>query len=245
MHNEPDHTLRVAPAIEDYLDPRFRPRTLDRAVPRRATLDALERQVPTLRGTVLDVGCGHQPYRSVLTGPGSGADGYIGLDLEPTIYAPPDLLWDGRALPLATDSLGSAVATEVLEHVPDPSLLLSEVHRALQPGASLFLTVPFLWPLHDVPYDEYRYTPFALERVLRTAGFVEVQVDALGGWDASLAQLLGLWVRRRPMGPRKRQVLSAALTPVVRALAKADRKPTTFGESQMVTALSAVARKAG
>jgi SAM-dependent methyltransferase len=235
----------VARSLEDYLDPRFRPSTLDRAVARRATLDALQAHVPHLRGTVLDVGCGHQPYRSVLTGAGSGATGYIGLDLEPTIYTPPDLVWDGRSLPLAERSIGSAIATELLEHVPDPTALLSEVHRVLQPGSTLFVTLPFLWPLHDVPFDEYRYTPFALERILRAAGFLEVEVQALGGWDASLAQLLALWVRRRPMRARKRQVLSTALTPVVRLLARADRPPTSFGESQMITALSATARKGG
>jgi SAM-dependent methyltransferase len=235
----------VGPSLEDYLDPRFRPGSLDRAIPRRATLDALEAHVPTLRGTVLDVGCGHQPYRSVLTGPKSGASAYIGLDLEPTIYTPPDLVWDGRLLPLASGSIGSAVATELLEHVPDARPLLQEVHRALAPGGALFVTVPFLWPLHDVPYDEYRYTPFALERILRTAGFAEVDVRALGGWDASLGQLLALWARRRPMGPRKRRIVSTLLTPIVRSLARSDDPPSTFGESQMVTALSATARKAG
>jgi hypothetical protein len=109
----------------------------------------------------------------------------------------------------------------------------------------LFATVPFLWPLHDVPFDEYRYTPFALERILRAAGFEHVEIRALGGWDASLGQLLALWARRRPMGPRKRRVVSTVLTPIVRSLARSDRRPSTFGESQMVTALSATARKAG
>jgi SAM-dependent methyltransferase len=234
----------VEPSSADYLNPRFRPERLDRAVPRAATLRAVREHVPSLRGTVLDVGCGHQPYRSVLTGPTSGATSYIGLDLKPTIYAAPDVVWDGTAAPLRTGAIDSAVATEVFEHVPEPLPVLREVHRLLTPGGTLFLTVPFLWPLHDVPYDEYRYTPFSLQRLLEQAGFRDVSVRALGGWDASLAQLLALWVRRRPMGQRKRKVLSTAVTPVVRALAGRDRPPTTFVESTMITALAAVARKA-
>ena len=239
------HTSPVAPPLDDYLDPRFEAGRLDRAIPRRATLEALRAQAPRLRGTVLDVGCGHQPYRSIITGPGSGATGYIGLDLKPTIYQAPDLVWDGLAMPLADGAVGAAVATELLEHVPDPEPLLREVHRVLEPGGELFLTVPFLWPLHDVPFDEYRYTPFSLERRLRQAGFAAVEVRALGGWDASLGQLLALWVRRRPMGDRKRRVLAAAATPVVRWLARADQVPGEFRESTMLTALAAVARKAG
>jgi SAM-dependent methyltransferase len=230
--------------LEDFLDARFTPSRLDRAISRQATLRALRDHVPHLEGTVLDVGCGRKPYRSVLLDEGR-ATGYIGLDLKPTIYAPPDLVWDGRRAPLRDGAVTSAVATEVFEHVPDPLPVLAELRRVLRPGGSLFLTVPFLWPLHDVPYDEYRYTPFALERLLRDAGFDDVTVTALGGWDASLGQLLALWVRRRPMGRRKRAVLATLLTPVVRLLARADRRPTAFGESTMVTALAATARRSG
>lgn len=237
-----DDTLGVDSGPDDFLDARFRPSQLDRAVPRQATLRAVQRHAASLRGVVLDVGCGHQPYRSTLLD-GTGATAYIGLDLKPTIYTAPDLVWDGVRAPVRDGGVDAAVATEVFEHVPDPAPVLQEIHRALVPGGTLFLTVPFLWPLHDVPYDEYRYTPFALERLLRGAGFESVEIRALGGWDASLAQLVALWVRRRPMGRAKRTVLSALATPVVRLLAAVDRPPTTFRESSMVTALSATARK--
>ena len=53
-----------------------------------------------------------------------------------------------------------------------------------------------LWPLHDVPYDECRYTPFAIKRHLRNAGFEQFRLKPLGGWDASLAQMIGLWILR-------------------------------------------------
>jgi hypothetical protein len=51
----------------------------------------------------------------------------------------------------------------------------------LKPGSLLFFTVSFLWPLHDVPRDAYRYTPFALERHLRNSGFAQIKLKALGG----------------------------------------------------------------
>lgn len=233
----------MAAERNDFLQPAFRPASLDRAVVRRAALAAIERHAPLLRDTVLDVGCGHQPYRSVLLGGGSGATAYVGLDLPPTIYQAPDIVWDGTAMPVGTGTMGGAVATEVLEHVPHPAPLLCEILRVLRPGSPLLLTVPFLWPLHDVPHDEYRYTPFSLERLLTGAGFENVAIEALGGWDASLAQLLGLWVRRRPMRPRVRRILSVAATPVVRALATRDRPPSAFAESTMITGLAAIAFK--
>lgn len=228
-------------SADAYLRPAFRPGSLDSVLSRRAILSFLDRQVPTLTGTVLDVGCGHQPYRSLFAS-APGVDRYIGLDLPPTRYQRPDLVWEGTAMPLRTSSVDTAVATELLEHVPDPRLLLAEVHRVLRPGGRLLLTVPFLWPLHDVPDDELRYTPFRLERVLGEAGFADVSLQAMGGWDASLAQLLALWVRRRPMG-RVRVPLSWAATPLVAALARRDRPPGRFTESTMITGLAGSAVK--
>jgi hypothetical protein len=73
---------------------------------------------------------------------------------------------------------------------------------------------------------------------LRDAGFVDVELRATGGWDASLAQLLGLWVRRRPMSRLARRALSVAAMPVVAALARVDRPPARFSESTMLTGLS-------
>ena len=223
-----------------YLRTAIRPQSLDRAIQRRAILDFLHEITPSLSGTVLDVGCGHQPYRSLVES--SGAT-YVGLDLPPSRYRAPDLIWEGTAIPLRSDSVDAALATELLEHVPDPQPLLREVRRVLRPGGRLYLTVPYLWPLHDVPDDMYRYTPFALERALRTARFDGIELRATGGWDASLAQLLGLWARRRPMSRWLRRPVSVALTPIVAALVRADARPSRFTESTMLTGLSGWATK--
>jgi SAM-dependent methyltransferase len=174
--------------------------------------------------------------------PPSRAIRYLGLDLKENTYQKPDLEWDGTTIPLADQAVESALATEVFEHCPEPEKGMREAFRVLQPGGLLFFTVPFLWPLHCVPYDEYRYTPFALQRhcKLRVA---EIRIQPLGGWDASVAQLLGLWVRRRPMGERKRKFLSRALIPLVRYLASRDAPSPKFQENSMITGLSGTARK--
>jgi SAM-dependent methyltransferase len=224
------------PAVDAaFLRTSIRPSTLDRALQRRAVLEHLHEIAPTLAGTVLDVGCGHQPYRSLVERSGAS---YVGLDLPPTRYRSPGLVWDGTSMPARARSVDAVLATELLEHVPDPTPLLREVRRVLKPGGRMHFTVPYLWPLHDVPDDQYRYTPFALERVLRTAGFVDVEIRATGGWDASLAQLIGLWARRRPMSSRWRRPVSIALTPIVWALARVDAKPERFAESTMLTGLA-------
>lgn len=218
--------------------------TLDRWLPRTSIEAALRRELPNVRGVVLDVGCGHQPYRSLLLSPPSSATRVVGVDIPSDRYGRHDVAWDGVRLPVRTASVDQVQLTEVLEHCPDAGAVLREAARVLRPGGRVFLTVPFLWPLHDSPYDEQRFTPFALTRMLREAGFLDADVRAMGGWDASLAQLLALYVRRRPMGARKRRLLTRAAVPVVRALAKRDRAPAEFRDNVMLTGLSATAVRA-
>jgi SAM-dependent methyltransferase len=233
----------ASPIYQDYLDPRCSLSTLDIFTARRAIVDALKAQLPDFSGTLLDVGCGFSPYRSLVVTPPSRARRYIGLDVPGTLYEAPDLQWDGWTIPLKDEAVDCAMATEVLEHCPDTDRLLGEVHRTLKRGGTLFLTVPFLWPLHTVPHDEYRFTPFSLERHLARAGFIEIRLHPLGGWDASLAQMVGLWVRRRAMMPWKRLVLSALALPAVRLLLGLDRRSQIFEESSMITGLWGTARK--
>ncbi|MBK1645095.1 hypothetical protein CKO25_10610 [Thiocapsa imhoffii] len=229
-----------------FLAPRCEAGNLDRYLIRRSILDALHAQRDRLRGTLLDVGCGQMPYKSILTAPAGQVTRYLGLDFadNPIHDNQPDLCWQDGRIPLEDAGVDCALCTEVLEHCPEPELVLREIARVLRSGGVLFLTVPFLWPLHEVPYDHYRYTPFALRRHLEQAGFGDIELHATGGWDASLAQMLGLWVRRRPMSTSKRQILSWLLLPIYRWLARRDAlMPVRFQEGVMLTGVWGTAVK--
>lgn len=229
------------------LDSRCSPRTLDVFFHRQAILRALAAARPVFSGTLLDVGCGEKPYKHLLESPNGPAIKYVGLDLANSpiygVSGKPDMEWDGKTIPAAGNSFDSAIATEVLEHCLHPERVIAEIFRVLKPGGTFFFTVPFLWPLHDVPYDHYRYTPFALEHMLHESGFSKIELAALGGWDGALCQMIGLWLRRRPMRHGLRQVLSILAWPFVATLARMDRPPQSFGESQMITGVSGVAWK--
>lgn len=217
---------------------------MDRYYHRVSIRRALTKNLPSLHGTLLDAGCGQMPYRSYVLNH-SAVTKYVGLDIETAInysdQVKPDVTWDGHNMPFEDNSFDCVIATEVLEHVPDTYNYLKEIYRILKPTGTLFFTTPFLWPLHEIPHDEYRFTPFAMKRLLGEANFVGIDMEALGGWNASLAQMLGLWLRRSPMRPYRRKVLSALLFPVYRYLVN-NEKQTTF-DHNMITGISGKAVK--
>jgi len=230
-----------------FIDIKLNHANLDRYVIRTAIFEAIKNNLSDFSGKFLDVGCGKMPYKGYIL-KNSAVSKYVGLDIESALIydenCSPDLLWDGSKIPLEENSFDCAFATEVLEHCPEPEVVLKEVLRVLKPGGRFFFTVPFLWNLHEVPNDEYRYTPFSLERHLKNSGFDNIEIKATGGWHASMAQMLGLWVRRSPMPQSKRKLLSAIIKPIIRFLIKIDKpEEVTFKDGQMITGLYGIAIK--
>lgn len=145
------------------------------------------RRIPS-GARVVDVGAGDAPYREFFE-----HTDYITIDWEHSIHggaAGSDFLASAENLPLDEASADAIVMTEVLEHISAPERVLNEVGRILRPGGSLFLTVPFVWILHEMPHDFFRYTPSALTMLLERAGFVEVSVSNRGNYFTTLAQLM-------------------------------------------------------
>lgn len=137
--------------------------------------------LPQCRGTVLDVGCGAQPYRGLL----SPETRYLGIDIAASrerfgYEMPETVYYEGSTWPIDTGVIDTVLATETLEHVLDPRQFLREARRCLKPYGQLILTVPFAARWHYIPYDYWRYTPSALEALLREAGFADIEVYARG-----------------------------------------------------------------
>ncbi len=232
---------------EEFLSIRLRPRTMFFYSARTAILESIKEESKFFYGTVLDVGCGFMPYKKLLES-NPKIENYIGMDLEqPTYYGQivPDLKWDGQDILLEDESINCVMATEFLEHYAEPEKVLREIRRVLKPDGRVFATVPFIWNLHEIPYDEYRYTPYSIERHFRNAGFTEIKIKALGGWNLSLAQMIGLWVTFSKMRGITRAVMKKLLFPFYVLLVKTDRKPTEFDgwENSMFTGLHITARK--
>jgi SAM-dependent methyltransferase len=240
--------MNIEKQIEDeFLSVRLRPRTMLFYSVRTAILERVKQESASFCGTVLDVGCGFMPYKKLIES-NLKVEKYIGMDLEqPTYYGQivPDLKWNGREIPMENESADCVMATEFLEHYAEPDAALKEIFRVMKPNGRVFATVPFVWNLHEIPFDEYRYTPYSIERHFKNAGFREIQIKALGGWNLSFAQMIGLWVTFSKMRGLTRKVVKNLLFPFYVWLVKTDRKPNEFDgfENSMFTGLSITARK--
>jgi SAM-dependent methyltransferase len=133
------------------------------------------------RGALLDVGCGHVPlygcYRDLVSE-------VTCLDWPNTEHPSPhvDVYADlGRPLPLPADRYDSIVATDVLEHLPYPEVLWSEIHRLLRPGGKVIVGVPFMYWLHERPHDHLRYTEHRLRLFCADHDLTVLECEPYGG----------------------------------------------------------------
>lgn len=141
----------------------------------------LSAELPKVNGTILDVGCGAQPFRSLIPNQVK----YIGIDTADAKsnfgYDVPDTIYfSGDIWPIENGSVDCILCSETLEHVLEPDLFLKQMHRCLRSKGRVILTVPFAARWHFIPYDYWRFTPSSLNYLLCQAGFTEIEVYARG-----------------------------------------------------------------
>jgi SAM-dependent methyltransferase len=141
------------------------------------------------RGTLIDIGCANQRLKSYVP---IGCK-YIALDYYKTassLYETiPDIYGNAQSLPFTNDCADALTLIEVIEHLPKPDAAFAEAYRVLKVGGELIVTVPFLYPIHDAPYDFQRWTRFGLEEIASHYNF-EVREQHYRGQPAETAALL-------------------------------------------------------
>lgn len=142
---------------------------------RRELALALSKLASRLTGEELDFGAGSQPYRSFL----KNFSSYVSLEYDTPLNRErkvANIFYDGISIPVETGSYDGILSTQTLEHVLNPDIIVSEWTRVLKEGGMLPITMPFMWPEHEMPYDYQRYSSGGLRLLLEKSGF-EIVVD--------------------------------------------------------------------
>ena len=203
-------TARSSSAVLASASPELRAFTEEFSLERGSILEFVAAYADELEpgARVLDAGAGDAPYRELF----AHCD-YVTTDWSKSVHAgakSADIVASLDRLPIVDASFDAVLCTQVLEHVDDPLATLIELYRVLRPEGRLGLTVPLVWPLHEEPFDFFRYTPYSLESLMTRAGFTDLEVSPRNGYFATIAQLLRLapdavgWPRDRGARSRTR-----------------------------------------
>jgi len=142
------------------------------------------------KNELLDLGCGIKPFRHVYFKYTASS---IGIDVatSPHTQTQVDVIYDGINIPFESSRFDYVLCTEVMEHVAEPTAFLKEINRVMRPGGILIMTTPFLVPLHEEPYDFYRYTKHGISHLISNAGFKLEHIESFSGyWGVLIAFLV-------------------------------------------------------
>ena len=129
-------------------------------------ISAVANHLDNEQKTIVDLGAGSAPYKRLFTYRGHR---YICCDLagnESDVIIEP-----GQPIPIETGTADMVGSFQVLEHVLDVHLYLSESKRILRKNGMLLISTHGTWPYHPHPHDYRRWTKEGLEAELGLSGF--------------------------------------------------------------------------
>jgi SAM-dependent methyltransferase len=138
--------MRINPKIYDYC-------YFTTSINIRLIDTAIKKIDDTKNYTVVDIGCGEKPFYNKFKGDFK----YIGIDFSS--HSSADIVCDIKnEIPVEKNTADFIILSEVLEHLPNPFSIISEIERILKPEGILFISTPFAFPIHARPHDYFRFT---------------------------------------------------------------------------------------
>jgi len=94
---------------------------------------------------------------------------YIGADMRngPGV----DVILNLHKIDLPSESVGTVLILETLEHVEFPRKAIEEAHRILKPNGILIISSVMNFPIHDYPHDYWRFTPEGFKSLLKSFAY--------------------------------------------------------------------------
>lgn len=185
-------------------------------------------------GRVLDYGCADVPYRHLF--PGSVE--YLAADLPGNPDANLSLNPDGT-VPIPDESVDVVLSTQVLEHVADPGLYLSECTRVLRPHGRLLLSTHGFMVYHPDPEDLWRWTCAGIRAAVERPGLEVIRFEGIMGPGATGLQLVQDAVLFRLPRALRRPFAYV----MQRAIAAVDRREAQESKDQNALVFALVAEK--
>lgn len=162
------------------------------------------------KGVLVDLGCGEAPYKEYFL---SYVDQYIGVDWTHTLHnSKADVISDlNGKIQLENHFADTVISFSVMEHLCEPQIFLDESYRILKNGGYMILQVPWMWWVHEAPYDYFRYSPYGLKYIFEKAGFRDIHVQPMSGFFTMLSLKMNYFSLRWIKGSLLRRFLTQCL----------------------------------
>lgn len=115
---------------------------------------------------------------------------YVGFDIPPGTNV--DVVGDAHKLSsyFEPESFDAIFSLAVMEHLAMPWLAVLEMNKVLKAGGITYHQAPCLWPLHERPWDFWRFTDYGLKVLFsRPMGFEVLSVGLHGPLRVYLDEL--------------------------------------------------------
>ncbi|EKD44108.1 MAG: Methyltransferase type 11 [uncultured bacterium (gcode 4)] len=139
--------------------------------------------------SVLDLGAWSQPYRKAIE---SASIQYSSVDIAWEQDYKLNLNTD--LLPFKDQSIDGVTFFQTLEHLSEPYHALDEAFRVLKSGGYTFISTPFLFALHGIPHDFYRYTEYFYHHVAEKYDLEIVSISSGVKWLGTIIYLFNHFV---------------------------------------------------
>ncbi|OGW33580.1 MAG: hypothetical protein A2X59_07800 [Nitrospirae bacterium GWC2_42_7] len=155
---------------------------------RRDMIRRLIREFPK-SSEILEVGCSGGPMMEILRD--DGFTNITGIDINEKAVdicrkkgLNDVMLASGEDTGLEDQHFDVIIASDVIEHIQQETMALTEWKRILKKSGKLFIFVPafnFLWSAHDTANIHYRrYSKKSLAEILQSSGFI---IERISYWN--------------------------------------------------------------
>lgn len=139
---------------------------------------------------ILDIGCGNKPFYPFFF---HKSELYLGTDIA--VSDSVDIISYGEHLPFHNESFDLLLCTQVLEHVKNPKKAADEMYRVCKKDGVVIASMPFVWEIHDVPKDYWRFAEDGVKLLFNN--FESVDLMHNGNSIQSLIQIVNTFINKK------------------------------------------------
>lgn len=139
----------------------------------------LKKELPKLKGSILDIGSANRRYDRLLKEKPIAVDIVENKEKE-VVFG------DVNDLQFPENLFDNVVCLEVFEYLVTPQKAINEIYRVLKPGGKLILSCPFMYKTHQ---DRMRYTKEFWEKELLIK-FSQKEIKPIGNFYTIILDII-------------------------------------------------------